>query len=65
MAYSTAISRPLQLITRTLQWCSAVIVMSLTSYFISKGPTGQHIIYQQVIVRTIGTHPAFNPSLVL
>jgi len=48
MTYS-AISRPLQLATRTLQWCSAVIVMGLTSYFISKGPTGQHIIYQEVI----------------
>ncbi|KAJ5667728.1 uncharacterized protein N7477_006298 [Penicillium maclennaniae] len=49
MAYSTAISRPLQLATRTIQWCSAVIVMGLTSYFISKGPTGQHLIYQEVI----------------
>ncbi|KAJ5119335.1 hypothetical protein N7448_010004 [Penicillium atrosanguineum] len=49
MAYSTAISRPLQLATRTLQWISAVIVMGLTSYFISVGPTGQHLIYQEVI----------------
>ncbi|KAJ5555933.1 hypothetical protein N7513_003575 [Penicillium frequentans] len=48
MAYS-AICRPLQLTNRILQWCSAVIVMGLTSYFISKGPTGQHIIYQEVI----------------
>lgn len=62
MAYSTAISRPVQLATRTLQWCSAVIVMGLTAYFISKGPTGQHLIYQQVIVRTIGAHPAFKPQ---
>jgi hypothetical protein len=51
MAFSTIISRPLQLATRALQWCSAVIVMGLTSYFISKGPHGQHIIYQEVIVR--------------
>jgi hypothetical protein len=51
MAFSTIISRPLQLVTRALQWCSAVIVMGLTSYFISKGPHGQHIIYQEVIVR--------------
>lgn len=51
MAFSTAISRPLQLATRALQWCSAVIVMGLTSWFINRGPHGQHIIYQEVIVR--------------
>lgn len=51
MAFSTAISRPLQLASRALQWCSAVIVMGLTSYFINRGPHGQHIIYQEVIVR--------------
>ncbi|KAJ5727022.1 hypothetical protein N7493_006049 [Penicillium malachiteum] len=49
MRFSTTIARPLQLVTRTLQWSSAVIVMGLTSYFISKGPRGQHIIYQEVI----------------
>lgn len=51
MIFSTAISRPLQLVTRALQWSSAVIVMGLTSYFIKQGPKGQHIIYQEVIVR--------------
>lgn len=51
MLFSTAIARPLQLITRTLQWASAVIVMGLTSFFISRGPHGQHILYQEVIVR--------------
>ncbi|KAF3401937.1 hypothetical protein F1880_009894 [Penicillium rolfsii] len=49
MMFSTAIARPLQLIIRTLQWSSAVIVMGLTSYFIKEGPKGQHIIYQEVI----------------
>lgn len=51
MPFSTAIARPLQLATRTLQWLSAVIVMGLTSYFISRGPRGTNIIYQEVIVR--------------
>jgi hypothetical protein len=50
MIFSTAIARPLQLVTRTLQWSSAVIVMGLTSYFIKQGPKGQHLIYQEVIV---------------
>lgn len=45
-----AILRPLQLVNRVLQWCSTVIVLGLTSYFISKGPRGQHITYQEVIV---------------
>lgn len=49
MLFSTTISRPLQLATRTLQWSSAVIVMGLTSYFISRGPHGQHLLYQEVI----------------
>ncbi|KAJ5198650.1 uncharacterized protein N7498_007767 [Penicillium cinerascens] len=49
MAFSTAISRPLQLATRALQWCSAVIVLGLTAYFINTGPRGEHIIYQEVI----------------
>jgi hypothetical protein len=53
MIFSTTIARPLQLVTRTLQWSSAVIVMGLTSYFIKLGPTGQHIIYQEVIVRAL------------
>jgi hypothetical protein len=39
------------LLIRALQWASAVIVMGITSYFINKGPRGQHIIYQEVIVR--------------
>ncbi|PYH97483.1 hypothetical protein BO71DRAFT_318317 [Aspergillus ellipticus CBS 707.79] len=41
--------RPAQLVTRFMQWASAVIVMGITSYFIHKGPRGQHIIYQEVI----------------
>ncbi|KAL2868958.1 uncharacterized protein BJX67DRAFT_379450 [Aspergillus lucknowensis] len=46
---SQALTRPLMLATRALQWISAVIVMGITSYFINKGPRGQHIIYQEVI----------------
>ncbi|KAJ5486834.1 hypothetical protein N7530_001134 [Penicillium desertorum] len=49
MLFSTTIARPLQLVTRVLQWASAVIVMGLTSYFINRGPRGQHTIYQEVI----------------
>jgi hypothetical protein len=49
VAISKSLLRPLQLITRVLQWCSAVIVMGITSYFIHRGPRGQHIIYQEVI----------------
>ncbi|KAJ5376044.1 hypothetical protein N7509_012930 [Penicillium cosmopolitanum] len=49
MIFSTAIARPVQLATRTLQWSSAVIVMGLTSFFISRGPHGQHLLYQEVI----------------
>ncbi|OOQ83536.1 hypothetical protein PEBR_35407 [Penicillium brasilianum] len=49
MIFSTTIARPLQLVTRFLQWSSAVIVMGLTSYFIKQGPKGQHLIYQEVI----------------
>jgi hypothetical protein len=51
MRFSTTVARPLQLVLRTMQWCSAVIVLGLTSWFISRGPRGQHIIYQEVIVR--------------
>lgn len=48
--FSTTLARPLQLATRAMQWSSAVIVMGLTSFFISRGPRGQHTIYQEVIV---------------
>ncbi|KAF9894456.1 hypothetical protein FE257_007959 [Aspergillus nanangensis] len=46
---SSSVTRPLQLVTRVLQWASAVIVMGITSYFIHRGPRGQHLIYQEVI----------------
>ncbi|KAJ6115414.1 hypothetical protein N7486_001192 [Penicillium sp. IBT 16267x] len=49
MRFSTTVARPLQLVLRTLQWCSAVIVLGLTSRFVNQGPRGQHIIYQEVI----------------
>lgn len=48
--FSTTLARPLQLATRVMQWSSAVIVMGLTSFFINRGPRGQHTIYQEVIV---------------
>ncbi|KAL2849879.1 membrane-associating domain-containing protein [Aspergillus pseudoustus] len=46
---SQALTRPVMLVARALQWASAVIVMGITAYFIHKGPRGQHIIYQLVI----------------
>ncbi|KAL2215135.1 membrane-associating domain-containing protein [Thermoascus aurantiacus ATCC 26904] len=49
MAISTALTRPLQLLTRFMQWSSAVIVMGIVSYLINKGPRGQHLIFQEVI----------------
>lgn len=48
---SQSLVKLIQLATRVLQWCSVVIVMGITSYFINKGPHGQHIIYQEIIVR--------------
>lgn len=57
--FSTSVSRPVQLLTRVLQWSSAVIVMGITSYFIHVGPRGQHLIYQEVIVCLC---PSFAPS---
>ncbi|KAJ5833931.1 hypothetical protein N7474_002242 [Penicillium riverlandense] len=49
MLLSTTIARPLQLLTRIVQWTSAVIVMSLTAFLLHRGPKGQHLIYQVVI----------------
>jgi len=44
-------TRPVLLVTRVLQWISAVIVLGLVSYFIDKGPTphGTHLVYEEVI----------------
>lgn len=47
---SQSLVKLIQLATRVLQWSSVVIVMGITSYFINKGPHGQHIIYQEIIV---------------
>lgn len=47
----TTVSRPLTFLTRFMQWSSAAIVVGITSYFIHNYPKGQHIIYQEVIVR--------------
>ena len=38
------------LASRVLQWASAVIVMGLASNFIHNYSTGEHIIYDEVIV---------------
>jgi uncharacterized membrane protein YjfL (UPF0719 family) len=50
----SATTRKLVLLAdRVLQWSSAVIVMGLASYFISKRrhtSIGEHIIYAEVIV---------------
>lgn len=50
----SATTRKLVLLAdRVLQWSSAVIVMGLASYFISKrhhASVGEHIIYAEVIV---------------
>ncbi|PLB44902.1 hypothetical protein P170DRAFT_367107 [Aspergillus steynii IBT 23096] len=46
---SSAVARPIQLVSRVMQWTSAVIVMGITSYFINKGPRGQHLIFTEVI----------------
>lgn len=63
---SSSLVRPLQLANRAMQWISAVIVMSITSYFINRNPHGEHIIYQEVIVcryHSFPTWPFRNSSL--
>jgi len=40
------------LFSRVMQWVSAVIVMGITSNFIHKYSTGEHIIYDEVIATT-------------
>lgn len=42
---------PFFLVTNLLIWISAVIVMGIVSYWISQGAGGDHIIYEEVIVR--------------
>ncbi|OXV10780.1 hypothetical protein Egran_01459 [Elaphomyces granulatus] len=51
MAISTAMTRPVLLVARVMQWVSSVIVLGLVSYFINKGPSphGGHLIYEEVI----------------
>ncbi|OJJ50712.1 hypothetical protein ASPZODRAFT_56943 [Penicilliopsis zonata CBS 506.65] len=58
---SSALTRPLLLVTRALQWSSAVIVMGITSYFIKKGPRGQHTTYWEIIatISVVFFLPAF------
>ncbi|RHZ67124.1 MARVEL domain-containing protein [Aspergillus thermomutatus] len=46
---STTVTRPIVLLTRFMQWSSAVIVMGITSYFIHNWPKGEHTIYWEVI----------------
>ena len=51
MAFSTMFaSRPALLGSRVMQWASAVIVMGIASNFIHNYTTGEHIIYDEVIV---------------
>jgi len=54
----TAVSMPITIVTRFMQWSSAVIVMGITSYFIHNWPKGEHIIYQEVIVCQFTLHRA-------
>lgn len=49
--FASSITRPVQLVSRVMQWASAVIVMGITSYFIHKGPVGLSLKYQEIIVR--------------
>ncbi|KAE8380109.1 membrane-associating domain-containing protein [Aspergillus bertholletiae] len=58
---STSITRPLLLVTRVMQWSSAVIVMGITSYFIHKGPRGLSLKYQEIIstISVVFFIPAF------
>jgi len=49
MAAADTLVRPGLILVRFLQWSSAVIVMGITSHFIRKFPTGQHVIYEEVI----------------
>lgn len=44
------VSRILQLVARSIQWVSAAVVMGISSFFISKTPRHQHVVYQEVIV---------------
>jgi len=46
---STATLRRALAANRFLQWASAVIVMGIVSYFISKYSQGTHLIYEEVI----------------
>jgi hypothetical protein len=49
MAISNTLIRPFALVTRFLQWSSAVIVMGLDSYFIHKHHGGVHLIFEECI----------------
>jgi hypothetical protein len=46
---------PLVLVSNIIVWISAVIIMGILSYFISlNNNQGDHIIYEEVIVRLFG-----------
>ena len=47
---SATLTLPLALLTRTIQWSSAVIVMGISACMIRKGMRGEHLIFQQSIV---------------
>lgn len=53
MALLDTAMRGLLFCARLLQWCSAVIVMGIVAFFLHKGPKGQHLKYEIVIVRCI------------
>lgn len=49
MAIPGALSRPILLVTRSMQWISAVITMGIYSYFVHKHHGGTHVIFNEVI----------------
>jgi hypothetical protein len=61
MAVLGAITRPVLLATRALQWSSAVIAMGIFSYFVHQNSHGTHLIYNEVIsvISVVFFLPAF------
>jgi hypothetical protein len=49
-ALPRGISRVLQLVLRSIQWTSTAIVFGISSFFVSKHPRLQHVVFQEIIV---------------
>lgn len=50
MSLTPRVMRPLLLVTRFMQWSSAVIVLGITSYYVHEFPHGAHLTYWLSIV---------------